>query len=427
MIPKGLFSRSKELLALAGQLAAKEIEKKVKSSGAETVLQHRLDQAKALVDRLGKLKGAAMKAGQLLSIETRDFLPPEVTEILSQLQDQAPSVDFSEMEKVLNEDLGPNALGRYSSFDQTPIASASIGQVYPAAKDHQQLAVKIQYPGVAESIPSDLKIFRRIAEGAIFLSRKQIALGEFFEELERVLIQEVDYTKERELMTEYAAHLTGDARFIIPKPVPELCTRRVLTMSYEEGLSVSEWMATSPSEVDRTRMAQAILDLYILEFFRWGLVQTDANFANFKIRPAEQAWVLFDFGATLRYSPTFIDRYRKLLSRIPEGNEEELMALSIELEMLSPKEGKEARALYIKMLKESVEPFVKEQPFIYSDGNYNDRIRASVQAFIRSLEHSPPPRTILFLHRKLGGIYQLLRTLDVKIDLGPYWTAMLRP
>ncbi len=427
MIPKGLFSRSKELLSLAGQLAAKEIEKKIKTSGAESALEHRMDQARAMVDRLGRLKGAAMKAGQLLSIETRDFLPKEVTEILSQLQDKAPTVDFSEMERVLNEDLGPNALNRFSSFQTTPIASASIGQVYLAELDGKKLAVKIQYPGVAESIPSDLKIFRRIAEGAIFLSRKQIALGDFFNELERVLVQEVDYTMERALMTEYTKNLDADPRFKIPTPIEGLCTRRVLTMTLEEGLSVSEWLATNPSENDRTILAKAILDLYVLEFFHWGLVQTDANFANFKIRPAEQAWVLYDFGATLRYPREFIDRYRKLLSRIPVGDEAELMALSVELGILSAKEGEKARRIFIQMLKESIEPFVMKQPFIYSDGDYNDRIRRTVSAFISSLEHSPPPKTILFLHRKLGGIYQLLRTLDVSIDLAPYWTAMLHP
>jgi aarF domain-containing kinase len=426
MIPKGMFSRSKELLALAGQLAAKEVEKKIRSSGTEDLLKSRLDQARAMVNRLGKLKGAAMKAGQLLSIETRDLLPPEVTEILSQLQDKAPAVDFSEMEAVLNEELGADALQRFQTFNKVPIASASIGQVYAATRDGQKLAVKVQYPGVAESIPSDLKIFQRIAEGFILLSRKKMPLDGFFEELKRVLIQEVDYTREREFMSEYATLLKDDARFVVPTPVSDLSSRRVLTMSYEDGISVTEWMKTNPSEEIRTELAKAILDLYVLEFFEWGLVQTDANFGNFKIRPEEKKWVLFDFGATLRYPQDFVDKYRILLSRIPDGNEDELMALSVELGMLSNKEGAEVRALYVKMLLESIEPFIKQQPFLYSDEDYNDRIRATVQEFVRALEYSPPPKTILFLHRKLGGIYQLLRALEVRMDLSPYWAAMLR-
>ena len=428
-----VWSRSREMLALAAGVAGHELRLGVRSKFsqsleklASTEIATRVAQAELVADRLGRLKGAFMKAGQLLSIDASDLLPPEAVAVLAKLQGQVEPVDFQVMRLVLVEELGADKLARLEGLGERAEAAASIGQVHRACVDGTSVAVKIQYPGIAESIDSDLALVQKLASSWLALGRRDIELDGTFEELRTILHLEADYDRERAHLDRFGELLRGDSRFVVPRSLPELSTRRVLTMTWEDGMPLGTWLMGSPSRAARYAMAEALLDLYCLEFFSWGLVQTDPNFGNFLVRGDEGVIVLLDFGATLAYDESFRAGYVGLLRRLASGDARAIVDAGIEHGLLDDRESEATRELFVEMLHLAVEPFVVGQgPFVFSDADYAARSRDVVLRFVKSLRFSPPPRQLLFLHRKLGGLFQLCKRLDVAIDLRPTWNRMV--
>jgi len=429
----GSWARSKELLALAAGVAKHELGRSVKAkltSSAEKLasseLATRIAQAELLAGSLGRMKGAFMKAGQLLSIDASDFLPPEAQKILASLQSQAEPVPFETLREVLVEDLGEAKLTAFEQLDPTPAASASIGQVHRATVHGLPVALKIQYPHVADSIDSDLELVRKLAQGGIGMSGRKIDLGDTFEELKRVLHDEANYTRERFYLERFGELLADDPRFVVPQSFPELSSGRVLTMTWEDGVGLGEWVRSEPPLADRIWLAEALLDLYCKELFDWGTVQTDPNFGNFLVRAEAREIVLLDFGATVVYDETFRRDYVALLRVLAAGDGPGLIAAGIEQGLIDGRESEAALASFVEMLKVALEPFESEGPFDFGTAEYAARSREVVRRFTEQLRYSSPPRKLLFLHRKLGGLFQLLKRLDVSLDLRPYWARMQR-
>lgn len=428
-----VWSRSRSVLAMATTLAKHELGHRVRSglaSAQEKIdaseLRTRIEQAKVLAESLGRLKGAFMKAGQLLSIDASDLLPPEAVEILAKLQGAAEPVDFAVLREVLVAELGPN-LERLADLEEQPAASASIGQVHRARVSGMPVAVKIQYPGIAESIDSDMAILEKVAGTLSGVARRHIDLSGAFEELRTLLHYETDYGRERAYLERFRALVADDPRWTVPRSHPELSTRRVLTMDWADGESLQAWIRSAPSADARTALGRSVLDLYCLEFFAWGIVQTDPNFGNFLVRP-DGGLVLLDFGATLEYEPAFRESYKELLRVVAAGRPAAMVEAGVAQGLLDARESDESKQLFASMLRSSIEPFdAARQPFVFRDEDYALRSRETVQRFVRSLRYSPPPRQLLFLHRKLGGIFQLLKRLDVTLDLVPYWEKMVGP
>jgi aarF domain-containing kinase len=161
-----VFGRSLQLITMASKLAQKELGRSVHKGLAgdydgSSLVKTRVDQARVLAENLSQLKGAAMKAGQLLSIDSSDFLPPEVIEILSKLQDSAEPIAFEKLRSVVTEDIAPEVFSQVENLEEKAFAAASIGQVHRARYKGQEIVLKIQYPGVADSIDSDLRILKK--------------------------------------------------------------------------------------------------------------------------------------------------------------------------------------------------------------------------------------------------------------------------
>ncbi|MES1185706.1 MAG: AarF/ABC1/UbiB kinase family protein, partial [Myxococcales bacterium] len=326
-LPKDAWSRSKAVLGLVAGLSSQELRHRVRVglSGSLEKLQAseltaRIEQARLMVDSLGRLKGALMKAGQLLSIDASDVLPPEALAILGQLQAGAEPVEFETMRGVLVQELGPDWEKAFDSFDTRPAASASIGQVHRAATEGTSVAVKIQYPAVRESIDSDLDVLQKLANGWLAVSRSKIDLGGVFEELRSILHREADYGHELASQLRFAKLVEHDPHFVVPRSFPRLSTTRVHTMTWEEGQPLGQWLQEAPPRADRLWLAQLLLELYCSEFFRWGLVQTDPNFGNFLVRSNTRQLVLLDFGATLEFEPDFRRGYVQLLGAVASGD-----------------------------------------------------------------------------------------------------------
>jgi predicted unusual protein kinase regulating ubiquinone biosynthesis (AarF/ABC1/UbiB family) len=431
-VPTGFFRRSRSVLALTAGVAGHELrhqlQARIASSDAFKLseVRARVEQAKLIAESLGRLKGAFMKAGQLLSIDASDLLPPEATAILSALQGKAEPIDFAIIKDVLERELGAERLGQLDDLDPMPAASASIGQVHRARAFGVPVAVKVQYPGVAASIDDDVALLEKLARSWLAFSPREIDLAATFDELRSVLHLEADYLREREYLERYGALVASDARFEVPRAIPSLCTSRVLTMSWAQGMPLGEWLACDPPRADRVHFAKAMLDLYCLEFFQWGVVQTDPNFGNFLIRPNEPTIVLLDFGATLEYDAEFRARYVDLLRSVATGSAQKVIDAGIAFELIDARESRDTQQLFVDMLMSAAEPFGRHlQPFDFGSTDYAVRSQNVVKRFVASLRFSPPPRHLIFLHRKLGGLFQLLRRLDIAMDLSPYWEQML--
>jgi len=420
------------MLGVAAGVVGHELKHQVVSrlSGSDKLgiaeLRTRIDQAKVIAEGFGRLKGAFMKAGQMISIDASDLLPPEAIEILSKLQGQADPIDFAIMRDVLERELGPEKLSLLSELDETAVASASIGQVYRARAFGAPVAVKVQYPGISESIDADVDLLEKLGSSWLALSRRKIDASGTFEELRTMLKLEADYARERHYLERFGQLLRADARFDVPRSVPDLCTPRVLTMSWAGGTGLNDWIRSAPSREERVVLARTALDLYCLEFFTWGVVQTDPNFGNFLVRPAERQLVLLDFGASVEYDDEFRTRYVELLRAVARGNRQQVAEHGIGFELMDERESSATKELFVDMLLSAAEPFERHaQPFSFRNADYAARSSDIVRRFVTSLTFSPPPRRLIFLHRKLGGLFQLLKRLDVDLDLAPYWEQML--
>lgn len=433
-IPSQLWGRSARVIALAAGLARHELRHQLGAGLAGSAeqlglneLRTRVAQARLMAKSLGQLKGAFMKAGQLLSMDAGDFLPPEALEILSTLQGQADPVDFSILASVLESELGPEARHQLTELDPIPAASASIGQVHRARALGEPVAVKIQYPGIAASIDADVALLAKLGSSFVTLTRRDIDLSDTFAELSAILHLEADYRRERHYQERFRALLEGDPRFDVPRPIPELSTSKVLTMTWAEGVPLETWVRARAPRAERAALGRALLDLYCTEFFRWGTVQTDPNLGNFLVDTARnQRIVLLDFGATVEYDSAFREGYVALLRCIATGNRRRIADAGIAFGLLDARESATTRERFVDMLTSSVEPFEPRlQPFAFRDSDYSARSTRVVREFISSLRFSAPPRRLIFLHRKLGGIFQLLKRLDLELDLALYWQQMV--
>lgn len=431
-IRKGIAGRSSKLLGMAARVAGHEVThqmgRRVVSSaerlGAKT-LALRVRQARVIAENLSQLKGAAMKAGQFLSVDAADLLPPEALEVLAKLQNEAEPLPFEAILGVLRDDLGDERLARLEALEARPAASASIGQVHRARVEGMDVAVKVQYPNVAESIPSDLAMIRRLASSWLLLAGRKVALDDVFEELETILELEADYRHEARCMEHYRACLDRDERYLVPRPFFELSSKRVLTMSWIEGIPLGRWLLSSPDQGRRQTFARALLDLYCMEFFDWGFVQTDPNPGNFLVVDGDRLAVL-DFGATLSYDEEFRREYVELLRLMAQDDDGALIEGGIAFGLLDAREGPEARAAFAKMMRAATLPFAPQvQPFEFRDPDYQRQTRDLVFRFMQTLRFTAPPRRLLFLHRKLGGLFNLLKRLEVRLDLEPYWQRMI--
>ncbi|MEN9798892.1 MAG: hypothetical protein RL653_2588 [Pseudomonadota bacterium] len=431
--PRTLFGRSSKLVSLAAGLARHELSGRLERAftrGEELVKQAQavkvqVEQAKEIVESLGQLKGAAMKAGQLLSMELRDVLPPEVISVLGQLQASGATVDFSEIRSILEEELGPERMAQLE-VSPAPLASASIGQVHRATwrepgASPRQVVLKVQFRGIADTIESDLALLERVARLFLKVQLRHFDVGGVFAEMRQVLMQETDYLHEAEVLGRYreAAHQVPGLR--VPEVHRALCSKRVLCLSFEEGLTVDQFLATAPSQEARNRVTGQVLDLYFREFFDWGLVQTDANFANFLFRPDRGELVLLDFGATREYPAEFREKYRTLLLASLRYDRKAALAAAESLGLILPEEPDTAREAMHGLLETVLRVFQPEsQPVDFKDPRIVTDSSVRLRGYYEALTCSPPPAQLLFLHRKLGGVYTLGRVLGANLDLVPY-------
>lgn len=420
-------ARTIELAKLAARVGLKELK-----SGD---FNSRVEQAVLIAKSLSRLKGAAMKVGQLLSLDLDNYFPPEAIEILSQLQNAAVAHPYDEIEQIINAEIKNPHRKLITEISQKPLGVASIGQVHKARYQDRDIVLKVQFANLSDSIDSDLKILKTLAGSFCQITGRKMNLDPLFTEFRSILEQELNYETEAEFQNQFQKKIiklnqTSTIQYKVPEVISEISTKNVLAMNFESGLTFRNWLSTHPDKSDKKQIALAILDLYFHEFFEWGLVQTDPNWGNFLIdeQDSNLSICLLDFGATRRYQREFIQNYIALLDFAAKSKRKELRELSIHLGLIDKRESELAFAAFEEMLKTAIKPFFVGNSgspyFDFSDRNHTLESQTTVKALSQELIYSPPPYSIIFLHRKLAGVYSILKSLDVQLDISPYWQMM---
>jgi predicted unusual protein kinase regulating ubiquinone biosynthesis (AarF/ABC1/UbiB family) len=420
-VPSGRIARLSRMARLAGGIAGGML-----AEGGRRLARGELPKASELLltpanarrvaEQLASLRGAAMKLGQLLSMDAGDLLPPALAEILARLRADAEAMPRRQLEGVLEKAWGKGWRALFREFHWQPLAAASIGQVHRARTlEGRELALKIQYPGVARSIDSDvdnvaalLRLARLLPEG--------IDIGPLLVEAKRQLRAEADYLAEAGHLERFGELLAAESGVVVPGVERALCRRGVLAMDYVPGEPV-EAMAGA-SQAQRDRLAALLFRLMFREMFEFRLVQTDPNFANYRYQAASGRLVLLDFGATRRYPKRVIDGYRRLFRGALEQDRKRLLAGATAIGYF-PEDIAPAHAdALLGLFELALEPFATPGAWDFAASDLPQRLReAGLELGLQKGYWHSPPADAVFLHRKLGGVYLLAARLGARVDL----------
>lgn len=439
-IKSSVFSRSlsmaKMTLNAGTSIAANSIKNSFSGADKEqNWMKFLKGQAAFISSELGELKGSLMKAGQMLSMYGEHFLPPEANEFLKNLQADSPALEWKAISPVLRKNLSKEQLAQLE-IEHEALACASLGQVHRARikATGEEIVLKIQYPNVDKAIDSDLKGLRTLL-GLMRLIPKDLDLDPIFAEIHEMLTQETDYKLEARLTQDFRRKLKGDKRFIVPKVYPEFSNERVLATSYEPGFRADSPEVQSLSDERRDGIALAFLDLYFQEIFQWQAVQTDPHIGNYKIRLNENGAdqiVLFDFGATREFDDDFVKHYRLMIQGLVVNDQKMFRKAASALKFIDPSDDPALVQLFTEFCIESVEPFLKENdprvaPGTHdADGNYDwkntdlpQRLSKKILKVIKTFKWRTPPREIIFLDRKIGGVFIFMSVLRARCQGRP--------
>lgn len=373
--------------------------------------------AKRLSDRLSEMRGAAMKVGQLLSMDSGQLLPPQLSELLAGLREDAHTMPLGQVAAVLKDAWGEGWENQFSRFSFTPLAAASIGQLHEAVlKDGRRLAIKVQYPGIRASIDSDVDNVATLLRFSQLLP-KGLEIAPLLTEAKAQLYTEADYECEAVALKAFAGHLADDRRFEVPEVVDALTTEQVLCMQFLDGQPV-ESLAEAPS-AERNTAAVALVELALREVFEWGLVQTDPNFANYLYDAHNKRIQLLDFGATRRYEQPFRERLRDLLRACIDGSDEDVNSRAAAVGYTDPSDPPGYQNSVNALLRTATEPVRIDGDYAFAGSDLAGRMKdLVVEMRARDRYARMPPPQVLFLHRKLGGLYLLLNRLRARIPVG---------
>ena len=369
-----------------------------------------------VADQLANMRGAAMKIGQLMSMDTGDVLPPELAQIMGRLRDDAHFMPPAQLKKVLNANWPAHWLRDFKSFDVHPIAAASIGQVHRAhLKDGRDLAIKVQYPGVARSIDSDVANVGVLMQMS-GLVPKGFALAPYLDEAKAQLHKETDYLREGAQMERFRALLSDAPQFIVPELYPDWSTPDILAMRFVEGVPIEE-AAHEPPDL-RNRIARDLITLMLREMFEFGLMQTDPNFANYRFDPGTGRVVLLDFGATHQINPDITNQYRHLMQEGLAGNREDIARAAEAIGFFDATTKAEHRDTLIAMNQKVFDAIRSAPAFDFAHTDLSRDMQTMGMSLGDDGFLPPPlPMDVLLLQRKFAGMFLLAAKLGAKVDV----------
>lgn len=373
--------------------------------------------AKRVTDQLAQMRGAAMKVGQLLSMDTGDLLPKELTQILSRLRSDAKPMPFSQLTKILHDNWGEGWNKSFKQFSFEPIAAASIGQVHSAfTKDGRHLALKIQYPGIRESISSDVDNVATLLRVSSLIP-KEVNVKPLLDEAKQQLQLEADYQLEGQWIQKYTQLLANEPEYLIPEYYSDHSTPNILAMSFVGGEPL-ETLRGKVSQEQRNRIINLLMSLLFKEIFEFKLVQTDPNFANYQYDIETEKLVLLDFGATREYPLNISEAYRSLMQGAIEKNRNAMQQAATEIGFFQETIKDQQCQAVIDLFETACEPLTHEGEYDFGTSNLAKRISEAGMALSMQQDYwHTPPADALFLHRKLAGLYLLAAKLRARVDV----------
>lgn len=420
-IPSGRLSRLTHFGRLAGGVAGGMAAEGVRrlAAGERPRLGDLLltpANAKRVADRLSHLRGAALKLGQMISMDAGDLLPPELATILATVRSQAYRMPPPQLDRLLKQEWGTDWRRRFARFDATPIAAASIGQVHRAIlPDGRVLAIKVQYPGVRASIDADVDNVATLLRMSNLLP-PTLNLAPLLAEAKRQLADEADYLREGAQMRAYGERLRGDVRYVVPMFHPELTTSEVLAMEFVEGRPI-EALVDAPQDV-RDRATTMLVELVLRELFEFGVMQTDPNFANYRWQSETGKLVLLDFGATREVPPRTVASYRALIAAGLAHDRDRIREIAVETGFLGADAVAAHRATVDRMIAAIDDTLSRPGRFDFGDRAFVPVVRDEAPTLVadRSTWHIPDVET-LFVQRKVSGTALLGARLKARVDI----------
>lgn len=370
----------------------------------------------ATVDTLKNLRGAAMKFGQLLSLDETVILSPDLAAIFAQLQSSGYSMTPSQLKKVLNHNWGDDWLKHFKYFDVRPFAAASIGQVHKATlKSGEVVAIKVQFPGVKQSIDSDLATLKFIMKTSGMLP-ENFPLEHYLSQCGDLLKRETNYELEAENINLFSGFLNGSKVIHVPKVYNELSTDQTLTMSFLEGRELSNIMQFD--QLARDEISLNLIELLFNEIFNFKMVQTDPNLANFLLNRGGKSICILDFGACCRVSENTYRLYKELLS----------VALSLDLNCIKsflqeknfiPQETSMAGTKFLEnIISVTINELSKDETFDFQKSKvFQLIVQENLNLYFDLIPSSVLGSDFIFIQRKIFGLILFFRSIGTKLPL----------
>jgi predicted unusual protein kinase regulating ubiquinone biosynthesis (AarF/ABC1/UbiB family) len=376
-----------------------------------------------LAEGLCRMRGAALKVGQMLSIQDENLLPPRLQEVLDRVRNGADVMPRAQLDRALINELGADWRPRLQEFDYTPIAAASIGQVHRVELlDGRAAVMKVQYPGVAESMNSDVNNVRMLIKLFNVLPRG-LYLDDIISAAKEELAQECDYDREAESQKKFKGFTAGDPALYVPEVISELSTRRIITSEFVQGFPIDRVAIGGDYQLDqshRNELAANIIRLCLNELFVWRFMQTDPNWSNFLYDPKLNRINLIDFGASRGYSKLFVDDYIRMVYYCTVEDSEKIIESSIRLGFLNGEESREMLAAHVEAGIIAGKPFATEGLYDFSSNDYTARMSQLATIMMKS-RLIPPPKAAYTLHRKMAGATLTAKKLGAKINCREAW------
>lgn len=381
------------------------------------------DNAADIYDTLKELKGSALKVAQMLSME-KNLLPQSYVDKFSLSQFSVPPLSAPLVRKTFKNYFGVYPDQMFDWFSPDSVNAASIGQVHKAKKDGKELAVKIQYPGVKESISTDIAIVKPIA---IRMFNLKDTSDEYFQEIEGKLMEETDYLLEMEQSEYVRMACSGIPNLRFAEYYPKYSCEKIITMDWMDGIHLSEYNTPELSKEKRDRIGQALFDFYMFQIHKLKYFHADPHPGNFLVDDKDNL-IAIDFGCMKKIPDSFYQLYFELVNPVNLANREVYMKLMHELEMLKETDSSEDIKFFSELFHELLVVFTKplqNDTFDFSDPSFLEEVARMSQELasdktLRKMNGNRGSKHFIYINRTFLGLYNLLSDLKAEVRINDY-------